>query len=475
MTDTPIESEPDVSGDPELNAAAHTIRVLLDKAQQQRDAAADCLRKLLTTKFAGKKLNCARWYTGAVAQQNGLYVKHLSLYETGLIKLFAFQKQVRVFPHPDDVIWRPDLAETATQLRLLLDRAEDFQVSAGCHLSELLSTKFDSNLAPLRIWYEREVDEIDKWHLAWFRIMAYIGVKQRAASTSEPTSADSPTNADTRRGPEVNPNDIIVGERLRPLNAEKVEELERSITALGLGTPITIRYVEGRPILIAGAHRLQAVKNLGWDQIAVRKFEGDDRAARMWEISENLHRAELTVLERSEQTAEWMRLAAEGQPGQVDPAVLSDGRKAGPQHQEGGINRASRDLGIDRKAAQRSAKIDALAPEAKETARELGLDDNQSALLEAAKGETADEQVEALKQRKDRKQPQPAAANGAGVNIEPVTSAARFSLRDLPFAAALAVVKEWFAALPISQQSLVLAALESANDTVGVTAEPVAA
>src|SRR5215472_2951573 len=223
----------------------------------------------------------------------------------------------------------------------------------------------------------------------------------------------------------MNPNDIIIGERLRPLNAERVAELERSIAAIGLETPITIRHTEGKPMLIAGAHRLQAVKNLGWTEIPVREFDGDDRVARMWEISENLHRAELTVLERSEQTAEWMRLAAEGQPAQVDPAVLSDGRKAGPQHQEGGINQASRDLGIERKAAQRAAKIDSMSDEAKVAARDLGLDDNQSALLEAAKAGSAEEQVEALKQRKERKrsaakaQSQPLSVTSATAAREP--------------------------------------------------------
>src|SRR5215471_5458965 len=132
----------------------------------------------------------------------------------------------------------------------------------------------------------------------------------------------------------MNPNDIIIGERLRPLNAERVAELERSIAAIGLQTPITIRHTEGKPILIAGGHRLQAVKNLGWTEIPVREFDGDDRAARMWEIAENLHRAELTVLERSEQLAEWIRLSEEvsaqiaTKPQGGHPKAASDKRHA---------------------------------------------------------------------------------------------------------------------------------------------------
>jgi ParB family transcriptional regulator, chromosome partitioning protein len=200
----------------------------------------------------------------------------------------------------------------------------------------------------------------------------------------------------------IDPSDIIVGERLRPLNAEWVPELERSITAIGLRTPVTIRYADGQPTLIAGAHRLQAVKNLGWSEIAVRIFERNEREARMWEIAENLHRYELTVLERSEQLAEWARLAEEVQSVQVDPieSKREDGR--GHRH-ESGINKAARELNIEQTAAKRAVKIDSLVPEAKEAARELGLDDNQSALLEAAKGATAEEQVEVLKQRNERR------------------------------------------------------------------------
>jgi hypothetical protein len=275
----------------------------------------------------------------------------------------------------------------------------------------------------------------------------------------------------------MNPNHIIVGERLRPFNAERVAELERSIAAIGLQTPITIRYVDGKPILVTGGHRLHAVKNLGWSEIPVREFDGDDRAARMWQIAENLHRAELTVLERSEQLAEWIRLAGEHDAAQVDP---HQPRKAGQQ--PGGINDASRELGIERKAAQRAAKIDSLTDEAKETARDLGLDDNQSALLEAAKAESAEDQVEALKQRQERNRSAPkdqgqqletvetsmpsigTATSPKAVVPQQLVVATQPNL-DLPFDSALASVEDWFVSLLPSQQSLVLEKLENAHAT----------
>jgi hypothetical protein len=108
---------------------------------------------------------------------------------------------------------------------------------------------------------------------------------------------------------------------------------------------------------------------------------------------ENLHRAELTVLERATHTAEWIRLTEERglakaelalpapKPAQV--AQVSDKPKGG-RGKKDGLSAATRELGIERTEAQRSIKIDAIAPEAKQAATDAGLADNQSALLKIA-------------------------------------------------------------------------------------------
>lgn len=201
---------------------------------------------------------------------------------------------------------------------------------------------------------------------------------------------------------------VIIGKRLRPLNEDAVQSLMKSIIDIGLQTPITVRVlpemeVNGRkesdvPVLVAGAHRLEAVKRLGSDFIDAYVFEGDERDARMWEIAENLHRADLTVLERSEQVAEWVRLAEErGISRQVDEK-LPRGRP------ESGRARASRDIGVSEPEARRAEKVAALAPEAKDAARAVGLDNNQSALLAAAKAPTPEAQVASLQEMQRRKQ-----------------------------------------------------------------------
>ena len=58
----------------------------------------------------------------------------------------------------------------------------------------------------------------------------------------------------------------------------------------------------------SGHHRLEAAKSLGWESLHGIIIEGDATAGRLAEIAENLHRAELTALERAEHVSEWVRL-----------------------------------------------------------------------------------------------------------------------------------------------------------------------
>lgn len=107
----------------------------------------------------------------------------------------------------------------------------------------------------------------------------------------------------------LNPDTIKVENRARALNEDAVARLVGSIERIGLQTPISVRWApegddEYSAILIAGAHRLEACKRLEMMFIPVMVHEGSNDEARMWEISENLHRADLTALERSEHVAE---------------------------------------------------------------------------------------------------------------------------------------------------------------------------
>jgi uncharacterized ParB-like nuclease family protein len=187
----------------------------------------------------------------------------------------------------------------------------------------------------------------------------------------------------------------ICGNR-RAMRNETISELSASMARIGLKIPISVRIIpvneeSGDYYLITGAHRLAAAKKLGWEFIECFVVENEsDEQAKLWEIAENLHSAELSALERSEHIAEWVRITdAMEQPSQLGMAVLSDGRKAGPQHRQSGINKAERELGLGHNEAHRAIKIAGLTPEAKKVAVEVGLDNNQSALM-AAKDKSRD-------------------------------------------------------------------------------------
>ena len=86
----------------------------------------------------------------------------------------------------------------------------------------------------------------------------------------------------------------------------------------------------------------------------------------MWEISENLHRAELPQVERDKLVAEWCRLVGRDEVlAQVAPKV-QNGRP------KGGEREAARQLGLDRDDVRRAAKVASITPEAQQAAHEVG-------------------------------------------------------------------------------------------------------
>jgi ParB family chromosome partitioning protein len=185
----------------------------------------------------------------------------------------------------------------------------------------------------------------------------------------------------------INIENILVTGSRRPVSDEAVDRLAESIRRIGLQHPVSVRYVEeyetsdgevvnGAAILVAGRHRLEACKKIGLSEIECTVDDWTEDQARMWEIAENLHRAELTALERSEQIAEWVRLA-----DLISSQVATKMERGRP---EAGVNKAARELGISKDDAHRSMKVAGLSDEAKAAAREAGLENNRSALLSAA-------------------------------------------------------------------------------------------
>jgi ParB-like chromosome segregation protein Spo0J len=208
--------------------------------------------------------------------------------------------------------------------------------------------------------------------------------RTRVAAT---TSAQMPKSARIQK---VAVEDVLVLDKQRECNAERVKELAASMTAIGLRTPITVRRKAGedRPVLVAGLHRLKAATSLGWKVIDAM-IMSDTLAARLWAIAENLHRSELTAMERAGLVRKWVKLIQKLEVSGHNVRKPKGGRP------EGGIAKAARDLPVSgktaearRKSVERDVKIAGISRKAKAAAKAAGLEDNRTALLKIAKEPT---------------------------------------------------------------------------------------
>ena len=96
----------------------------------------------------------------------------------------------------------------------------------------------------------------------------------------------------------VSVNEIKVTPGRRALDTEKIEELVKSIKDLGLINPITIT-ADNK--LVAGAHRLQAFKDMGLEEIPVTYLKTENEMlVELAEIDENLIRSNLHYLENGQ-------------------------------------------------------------------------------------------------------------------------------------------------------------------------------
>ena len=213
----------------------------------------------------------------------------------------------------------------------------------------------------------------------------------------------------------VSPANIIVVDRLRALDRPTVERLKESISKIGLKTPISVRSSAQGWTLVAGRHRLEACIELGMGEIPVLAERGSELGARLWEIAENLHRAELTALERAEHIDQWIRLRGErdevrrcdraddklghvGPVSELDKAAQAVRVPArGGRGREGGVRAAARELGISRTNARRAVhRVHRIAPAVRNALLDMpGIADN-GVELDALAGLPTEQQAAAV-------------------------------------------------------------------------------
>lgn len=161
---------------------------------------------------------------------------------------------------------------------------------------------------------------------------------------------------------------IEVAERIRVVDQDWVEGLAVSIEVNGLMSPILVAQPKkGRSTyaLIAGAHRLAAVRLLGWTEVPALVFAGSALEARLREIDENLIRRELSPLDRAAHLAERKRIYEE-----LAPATKHGGDRRSDQvanlatWSERFTADAARKLGVSERDVQRAvSRYTKIAPD----------------------------------------------------------------------------------------------------------------
>ena len=181
-------------------------------------------------------------------------------------------------------------------------------------------------------------------------------------------------------------NRLISSNQPRPLLTEQVDVLSASIREIGLIQPITVTpsveisgIAEDGWKIVAGHHRVAAVRALGWTEIDAIVIDNEKNLQNeLIEIDENLCRAELTASQRTKYTKRraqiWEALhpvekqqiqVAQVAPSEfeVEPVVpLQDAKHGGSRpHPKGFAASTSQATGMTKQAINRHlARADAL-------------------------------------------------------------------------------------------------------------------
>lgn len=238
----------------------------------------------------------------------------------------------------------------------------------------------------------------------------------------------------------------------RDLVQANVDMLKASMEQVGLIQPIRVRpatiIVRGLGEqgfqIVAGHHRVAAARALGWTEIDAIVDTAEHLQAELMEIDENLCRAELTASQRAQAIRRrkqiWEALHPVDTGGKSLSTCLSDGRKAGPQHEQGFAAATATAAGMTKQAInQHLARAEALGDDLeriKGTSLDKGVElDALKAMPEPERKELIDraaagEKVSARAQQKSDMEPSnaPVKVNAAEVFAADIHAALRLSM-----------------------------------------------
>ncbi|MGV2183652.1 ParB N-terminal domain-containing protein [Rhizobium rhizogenes] len=189
-------------------------------------------------------------------------------------------------------------------------------------------------------------------------------------------------------------NQIVVPARLRAVEEEHALAIAQNIVEHGLINPITVRSTPaskaGNWTLVAGAHRLRAFELNQEPQIEAMIVEGDKDEAQLIEISENLFRNDLSVMDRAIFVQSY-RDVWENKHGKIEAGRPGNSANLAllfeTESESGGFSQHVADrMGLSKRAYFRlNAIAQNLHPTLRSQLRGTPAADNQSLLLKLAK------------------------------------------------------------------------------------------
>lgn len=171
----------------------------------------------------------------------------------------------------------------------------------------------------------------------------------------------------------ININDIKINLGRRKTMPADIQRLSESVSEVGMMNPIT---VDADYTLVAGLHRLEAAKLLGWKEVECTVCELDSLHAELAEIDENVIRTGLSDLELSDLLARRKKIyetlhpttIARNLPGHASNYESSSDKLPGkekPFSQD-----TAEKMGVSPRTVERHVQIgENLTPEAKEILR----------------------------------------------------------------------------------------------------------
>lgn len=102
-------------------------------------------------------------------------------------------------------------------------------------------------------------------------------------------------------------DEIVIEPRLRAVSDANVENLIAMAEDTGITTPIHVRKLKDRHVLIDGGHRLEAARRMNLPDIAALVVDCRADEARAMEASNNLGAARMTPLQTAVFVASWKR------------------------------------------------------------------------------------------------------------------------------------------------------------------------